>query len=125
MKETGNEFGRELRRLRLEGRIKYSQTKLAELAEVISSYISQLETGKKVPTPRVIHKLSGHLGVTTNHLLGKIGMVEMDLASTFASNHDQLRKTPHRRCRIAFRGRIRSYLRQASRRSVRGHSRPG
>lgn len=92
MKEPTNEFGQELRRLRREGTIKYSQAKLANLAGIKASYVSQLETGKRNPTPRVIHKLSGHLGVTSNHLLAKVGMVEMDLASTFASNRDQVRE---------------------------------
>ena len=92
MKEPTSEFGQELRRLRREGMIKYSQANLANLAGIKASYVSQLETGKKNPTPRVIHRLSHHLGVTPNHLLAKIGMVEMDLASTFASNRDQVRE---------------------------------
>lgn len=91
MKKPTSEFGQELKRLRREGTIKYSQAGLANLAGVKASYISQLETGKKNPTTRVIHKLSRHLGVTPNHLLAKVGMVEMDLASTFTSNQNQVR----------------------------------
>jgi transcriptional regulator with XRE-family HTH domain len=91
MKEPKTDFGQELRKLRLEGKIRYTQAQLASLAGVRASYISQLEIGKKKPTPRVIRKLSPHLGVTTNHLLSKLGMVEMDLAGTFASNRDQVR----------------------------------
>lgn len=95
MKEPKTEFGRELRKLRLEGKIRYSQSQLAKLAGVTASYISQLETQEKIPKPRVIRKLSAHLGVKTNHLLSKLGMVEMDLASTLASNRDQVsRKMP-------------------------------
>jgi len=95
MKEPKTEFGRELRKLRCEGRIKYSQDQLAKLAGVTASYISQLETQDKIPKPRVIRKLSAHLGVTPNHLFNKCGMVEMDLASTLANNRDQVsRKMP-------------------------------
>jgi transcriptional regulator with XRE-family HTH domain len=91
MKEPKTEFGRELRRLRHEGAVRYSQARLADLAGVTASYISQLEIGTRTPTPRVIHRLSRHLGVAPNHLFSKIGMVEMDLASTLASHRDRVR----------------------------------
>ncbi len=84
MREPGNEFGRELRRLRREQGL--SQARLAELAGVTASYLSQLETGERNPTPMVIRRLSPHLNVSPNHLLGRIGMVEMDLAGTLAGN---------------------------------------
>ena len=90
MREPRTEFGRELRRLRCEGKTRYSLTKLAALADVTASYISQLETGEKSPTPRVIRRLSRHLGVAPNHLLSRIGMIEMDLAGTLASNRDHI-----------------------------------
>jgi transcriptional regulator with XRE-family HTH domain len=88
MREPQNEFGRELRKLRLGA--EYSQARLAELARVTASYISQLEIGTKIPTPRVIRQLSPHLGVPSNHLLSRIGMVEMDLASTLADKRDHV-----------------------------------
>ena len=91
MNEPISDFGRELRRLRREGEIKYTQAQLAALAGIKASYVSQLETGEKNPTVRVIHRLSPHLGVTPNHLLKTIGMVEMDLPGTFANNRDQVR----------------------------------
>jgi len=95
MKEPKTEFGWELRKLRLEGKIRYSQSQLAKLAGITASYISQLETQEKIPKPRVIRRLSAHLGVTPNHLFSKCGMVEMDLASTLANNRDQVsRKMP-------------------------------
>ena len=95
MREAGTEFGRELRRLRLEGDVKYSQTQLAKLAGIKASYISQLETGKRKPTPKVIRRLSPHLGVPANHLLSTIGLIEMDLARTLAANRDEIsRKLP-------------------------------
>ncbi len=84
MREPGNEFGRELRRLRREQGL--SQARLAELAGVTASYLSQLETGERNPTPMVIRRLSPYLNVSPNHLLGRIGMVEMDLAGTLAGN---------------------------------------
>lgn len=96
MKEPKTEFGRELRKLRLEGKIRYSQSELAKLVGVKAGYISQLETQEKIPRPPVIRRLSTHLGVTPNHLLSKLGMVEMDLAGTLANNRDQVsRKMPH------------------------------
>lgn len=96
MKEPRTEFGRELRRLRREGPIEYSQSQLAKLSGVTTSYISQLETGERTPTPRVIRRLSPHLGVNPNHLFMKLGMVEMDLAGTLAGNRDQVKqKMPH------------------------------
>lgn len=91
MKEPNTEFGKELRRLRLEGTIKYTQSTLANLAGIKASYISQMETGKKKPTPRVIRKLSAHLGVKPNHLLVKIGSIEMDLAGTLSGNLNQVK----------------------------------
>jgi len=92
MKNPKTEFGRELRLLRTEGKIRYSQAQLASLAGIKASYVSQLETGKKNPTPRVIRRLSPHLGVTANHLLIKLGMAEMDLASTLANNRQQIKR---------------------------------
>ena len=91
MNEPTNDFGRELRRLRREREFKYTQVQLAALAGITASYVSQLETGDKDPTVSVIHKLSPHLGVPSNHLLRIIGMVEMDLAGTFANNRVQVK----------------------------------
>lgn len=86
MREPRNEFGRELRKLR-RGR-GFSQARLAELAGVTASYLSQLETGERHPTPGVIRRLSPHLEVSPNYLLARIGMVEMDLAGTLAGNRE-------------------------------------
>jgi len=91
MKEPKTEFGRELRKLRLEGEVKYTQSQLSKLGDVTAGYISQIETKEKIPKPEVIRKLSRHLGVNPNHLFRKIGMVEMDLASTLTSNRDQVK----------------------------------
>lgn len=76
--EPQTQFGRELRKLRLDAG--YSQARLAESVNTATSYISQLETGKRMPTLRVIRRLSPFLGVTPSYLLGKVGMVEMNLA---------------------------------------------
>lgn len=93
MNDPTTDFGRELRKLRCQGKIKYTQAQLADLTGITASYISQLESGekKKIPKVSVIRELSRHLGVPSNHLLRTIGMVEMDLAGTFANNRDQVR----------------------------------
>jgi len=85
------EFRRELKRLRCEGSIKYTQAELADLAGISAAYISQLETGERKPTPQVIRSISHHLGVSPNHLLKTIGMVEMDIARTFTNNRDKVK----------------------------------
>ncbi|MGD1118059.1 MAG: helix-turn-helix transcriptional regulator [Dehalococcoidales bacterium] len=92
MKEPVNNFGRELRRLRREGTIKYSLAKLASLSGVSACYISKLETGDRKPTVSVIRKLSSHLGKKPNHLLQILGMTEMDFAATFANNLNQVKQ---------------------------------
>ena len=92
MKEPKNDFGRELRRLRCEGTIKYSQAQLASLTGLSACYISQLETGEKEPTVRVIRKLAPHLGVKPNHFLQIIGMAEMDFVGTLSYNLDQVKR---------------------------------
>ena len=89
MQNLKNEFGWELRRLRREAR--YTQAELGKKADnITASYVSQLETGKKIPTPRVIRSLSGALDVLPNYLLSIIGVLEMDLASTLVNNRDQV-----------------------------------
>lgn len=76
--EPQTQFGRELRKLRLDAG--YSQARLAESLNTATSYISQLETGKRMPTLRIIRRLSPFLGVAPSYLLKKVGMVEMNLA---------------------------------------------
>jgi transcriptional regulator with XRE-family HTH domain len=90
MREPGNAFGRELRRLRRQ--LSLSQAHLADLAGVTASYLSQLETGDRRPTRSVIQRLSPHLEVSPNHLLSKIGMIEMDLARTLADKREYVRQ---------------------------------
>lgn len=92
MEEKNNKFGEELRSLRTRPTRKLSQAKLASLVGVTASYISQLETGNRRPKPVVVRKLSKHLGVKPNHLFGKLGIAEMDLASTFMNNKDELKR---------------------------------
>jgi len=82
MTEKRNLFGQELRKLRKEAI--YTQDQLAKLAGISASYISQLETGEKKPTDRVITKLSGALDIPENRLFIKIGKLKMDLAATLA-----------------------------------------
>ena len=92
MEEKNNIFGKELRSLRTRPDKYLTQQYLASLVGVTASYISQLETGNRKPSPDVIRKLSNHLGVKTNHLFGKLGMAEMDLAGTFINNKDELKR---------------------------------
>jgi len=86
MREPRNEFGRGLRELRRARG--FSQAQLADLAGVTASYLSQLETGERRPTPAVIRRLSPHLKVNSNLLFARIGMIEMDLAGTLAGNRE-------------------------------------
>jgi transcriptional regulator with XRE-family HTH domain len=86
VREPVSEFGREVRNLR-RGRA-MSQARLAELAGLTASYLSQLETGERNPTPGVSRRLSPHLGVSPGHLLGKIGTVEMNLAGSLTGNRE-------------------------------------
>lgn len=83
-------FSQELRKLRKEAR--YTQDQLAKLARISASYISQLETGKKEPTDRVITKLSGPLDIPENYLLITVGKIKMDLAGTLATSRKEAPK---------------------------------
>ena len=85
--ENQNFFGQELRKLRKEA--KYKQVRLAELAGISAAYISQLETGQKKPTDRVITKLSGALDIAENNLLIKIGKLKMDLVGTLTIGRNE------------------------------------
>ena len=87
MTEIQNLFGQALRKLRKEA--KYRQAQLAKRAGISAAYISQLETGKKKPTDRVITKLSGALDIAENHLLIKIGKLKMDLAGTLGVDRNE------------------------------------
>ena len=91
MNEDINKFGRELRHLRKRPEYNLTQAKLGKLVGVTASFISQLESGNRKPSVHIVRELSKHLGVTTNHLLGKFGMAEMDLASTFIKNKEELK----------------------------------
>lgn len=88
--EKRNLFGVELRKLRND--TKYTQVQLAKLAEISAAYISQLETGKREPTDRVITKLSDALNIPENQLLIKVGRVKMDFAETLAISRSELVK---------------------------------
>ena len=55
-------------------------TKLASLASISPAYLSALETGKKLPTPKVIRCLSGALDIHSNVLFEAAGILIMPLA---------------------------------------------
>jgi transcriptional regulator with XRE-family HTH domain len=88
MRIAGNEFGKELRRLRTKGEKRYSQAQLAELAGITPSYVSQLETGVRNPTHRVIKRLSAVLGVRPNQLLSTVGLVEFSMPVSLAEKRE-------------------------------------
>ena len=85
--EKQNVFGVELRKLRNDA--KYTQVQLAKLAGISAAYVSQLETGKKEPTDRVITKLSDALNIPENQLLIKVGKLKMDFAETLAISRNE------------------------------------
>ena len=89
MFQEQNQFGKELRRLRLRKDARYTQEQLSKLAGISGAYISQLETGKKKPTDRVITKLSDALKINENRLLIIVGKIKMDLAGTLAINRSE------------------------------------
>ena len=62
---------------------------LAFLAGLSTSYISQLETGRKNATPRAIRMISGALDIHPNQLLRLVGILAMPLEATLRAR-DQL-----------------------------------
>ena len=87
MARKQNPFGDELKRRRKDA--KYTQVQLAKIARISTGYISQLETGKKKPTDRVITKLSDALNIEENQLLILVGKIKMDLAGALAIRQDE------------------------------------
>jgi transcriptional regulator with XRE-family HTH domain len=49
-------------------KLNLSQPKLAELANLSTHYIASIETSRKFPTPDVLEKLAGALGIETHEL---------------------------------------------------------
>jgi transcriptional regulator with XRE-family HTH domain len=49
-------------------RLNISQPKLAELANLSTHYVASIETSRKFPTPDVLEKLAGALGIETHEL---------------------------------------------------------
>ena len=56
-----------------------SSKQLARLAGISTSYLSQLETGAKIPTRRVIRAISGALDIHPNSLLNAANILVMPL----------------------------------------------
>ncbi|MDR2211627.1 MAG: helix-turn-helix domain-containing protein [Spirochaetaceae bacterium] len=50
------------------GRLGLSQARLAEKAETAPNYIAMIETGKRFPTPAMIHRLAAALNVDSPEL---------------------------------------------------------
>jgi len=74
--------------------LKYSQFNLAELCEVSSSYISEIETGKKFPSARMLERLVKALEVKPYQLFLDENDIDNFNKESFLSNfkeriHDQ------------------------------------
>ena len=65
-------FGQAVGELR--GRAKISQLKLAELADLSLTYVSEIERGRRVPSLDTILKLSRAFGLTGAELLRRAGL---------------------------------------------------
>ena len=46
----------------------FSQDRLAEIAKISSQYLATVETCRKFPTPEVLDRLAGALGIETHEL---------------------------------------------------------
>jgi transcriptional regulator with XRE-family HTH domain len=74
-------LGRKVRRLREQRG--QSQTDLAQalgLSESSKGFISEIESGKKVPKAELVLRLADHFGVTTDYLLRDDQGAELDEA---------------------------------------------
>ncbi|WP_337101986.1 helix-turn-helix domain-containing protein [Paenibacillus sp. YIM B09110] len=72
-----NDFGDFLKKQRaFKG---YTVRQLSEMAEISPSYITNLENGKRgVPSPEVLKRLHGPLGITFQELMVKAGHVKYE-----------------------------------------------
>ncbi len=93
--ELGKLYSENIKRIRLEKNL--SQEKLAELAEVSSPYISEIENQKKVGKFETIAALSNALGVEPYELFLPVGNVishnerrTKDLMKRLRSNFSEL-----------------------------------
>lgn len=83
MKRSENPLGDELRRLRIgQG---FSLRALAASANVSNPYLSQIERGEKMPSPRILKALAEPLGVAEEHLLVLAGVLTPTRTKTRAS----------------------------------------
>lgn len=55
----------------------FSLRKLEEISGVSNAYISQIENGKRTPSPKVLKKLSGPLKLDYNDLMKRAGYVDL------------------------------------------------
>jgi transcriptional regulator with XRE-family HTH domain len=78
-KQQAESFGKYLRTQRELAEL--SLRELAALTDVSNAYLSQLERGLHQPSVRVLHSLATALGVSTEQLLAKIGLVDEAEAS--------------------------------------------
>ena len=58
---------------------------LAKRAGISSGYLSQVETGKRNPSPPVIRRLSGALDVNPNRIFHAVGLITMPLVESLST----------------------------------------
>lgn len=79
--DNSNEFGKYLKALRKAKGM--TLTKLAEDSGGSHPYLSQIENGKRVPSPEIIRKISQALGCTHIGMMIKVGHVTEEEVLTF------------------------------------------
>jgi len=67
-----------------------SGKELARLAGISPGYLSQLETGAKTPTPRVIRAISGALDIHPNNLLSAAQILVLPLERGLRDQQDAI-----------------------------------
>lgn len=80
MKDPQRDFGQYMRELRIAKKL--SMKKLEDLSGVSNAYISNIENGKRgIPSPDVIKKLHGPLGIAYDELMEKAGYLSASVRS--------------------------------------------
>lgn len=79
-------FGEYLKRLR-KAKGFSSTYKLSLSADVSQAFISQIENGRRVPSPEIIRKISNALGVTHIGMMIRAGHVTEEEVLTYRRGH--------------------------------------
>lgn len=81
----GNTFGRYLRALRKAKGL--TQVELGEAIGYSEPYLSQIETGSKIPSTELLRAVSNEMGVTYIGMMIKAGYVTEEEVLTFRREH--------------------------------------